>query len=663
MKTIFTIVLSFLLYSAANTQPVIEKPTDTNQYLIIPSWDDYLKWNISQQSGSTAELSNYIGINTNGIALTYSFPSSGGWFDMHIPLMDTLTDAYPVVFFIRSAPTINDLLEIKFTDKDGSVFRKTVPLNEFSDKWTHIVVYLKDCDYAWGGDSEFNLFAGFSIAGSGNSSGSIWIDEIGIGIPGLSSSFVSPYDPDSTLPGIGFAQRRDLTMNPEDPLVVEYLKILQDISSISADLLPSQEDDQAQTFNNCLSAMAFITKDEKARAEKILDFYISATDINNTDITLQNFYYNGEARGFYQWVSINSRHAPPGEVDRWVGDMAWLLITCRFYEKKYNSDRYDNLVILIKNLLLEFYTEAEYGGYIRSGWRKGDSYLHEPEGHHEGNIDCYVALKLCGEDTVAQKIKIWLEHELAGKSNLPLDLYTWRVLAFGSDYAHLLNIPEYSFNYRKIVLVNGIQTMGFYHTADININNFWNDGTGHIACAYQAFGDKQRGYFYANQLDHLIIERVFGTDTCHTIPYTLNKTGGYNWVDPAKGFVSCAAWYILAKNGINPFMSENFTDILISGKSNGIENSVIRSFPNPFAESTTVAISLPGEALVTVEIYNLQGEKIQSLQNSRLKKGEYSFNWNGRNYQDYSYPGGIFILKVSFDKQLVYTGRIVKIPG
>jgi len=380
----------------------------------------------------------------------------------------------------------------------------------------------------------------------------------------------STCDPDSTLPGIGFAQRRDSIMIPEDSLVLKYLEKIQDISSLSGALLPSQEDTQIQTFNNCMVAIAFMVKGKRERAERILDFYANATDKDNNNINKQNFYYKGEARGFYQECDINTLQAT-GNKDRWMGDMAWMLITCKYYETMYKSNRYEHLEKLIYDLLLSFYRESESGGYVMKGWRNGDEYSptnpddeegygRGTEGHHEGNIDCYVAFKLCGDNFHAQEIKTWLDEQLNNRADLPLDLYTWRVLAFGKKYEALLNIPEYNFCYRKVMDVNGVKTMGFYSVCDENINNFWNDGTGHIACAYQAYGDKQRGYFYANQLDHLILERTIGNETTHAIPYIVYMTKGYEWVDTTKGFVSCAAWYILAKNGINPFMSEKFQE-------------------------------------------------------------------------------------------------------
>lgn len=368
-------------------------------------------------------------------------------------------------------------------------------------------------------------------------------------------------DPDRELSGIGFRQRRAAAMNPEDPRVLEWLKRVQDNATPDKLLLSSTEgDDEAQTFNNALAAMAFIIKGERERAERILGFYARATAKENVDSTLQNFFLRGEARGFYQHVSLRTYHDGQRTSDRWIGDMAWLLLAYTYYEKEYHSDRYAVVSALLKDLLKSYYIDAPGGGYIRHGWRKGDTYLHEPGGHHEGNIDCYAVMKVCGEDTLAKRIRGWIDRALDPLTDLPLDLYTWRVLAYGRDSAALLNVAEYDLRYRKTLQLHDKRVVGFYHGADIQQQNIWVDGTGHMACAFLTCGDKQRGYFYANQLDSMLIEGSVYSGGTRTLPYTANKSGGYAWTDPTKGFTSCAAWYILAKNGFNPLRLEKCTD-------------------------------------------------------------------------------------------------------
>lgn len=641
-RLIFQIILALLCVKGLS-QGVT---SDTVNYLSSQNWDDNSLWNLSQNSDVTAAKANFNGLHGNGIAVTYTFPTQGDWFDLNIPLPDTFQSTNSIAFFVKSSNTSNNL-ELKFTDTDGSTFRRVVPMSRFSN-WEHVVIYLDDMQYAWGGNSTFDQFSSFSIAASGIGSGTLWIDEAGIGKDTLKSTFSPVYDPDSTLAGIGFLQRRDSFMKPEDTLVLKYLEVLQDISSTNMALLPSQEDNTAQTFNNAMAAIAFIVKNQKERAERILDFYAQATDTNNTDINKQNFYYklNGisQARGFYQECDINTLTAT-GSRNRWIGDMAWLLIVCKNYELKYNSTRYENLVKIIKNLLLSFYLDSGQGGYVQEGWKNGDSYFSNA-GYHEGNIDCYVALKLCGDNYHAQKIKIWVQDQLKNTQNLPLDLYTWRVLAFGKDYIQLLNIPEYNYSYRKIIKIDGTDVMGLYSNPDLSVDNFWNDGTGHMSCVCQAFGDVTRGYFYANQMDHLIITRIFGSDTTHTIPYTVNRTGGYDWVDTTKGFTSSAAWYILAKNGYNPFLSAGFKDTVISSLSKVITQSSFNVFPNPFSSCITIRYNIPVSDYLNIEIYDIKGRKIISLVDRNAIAGKNSVTWNGENSMQEKVSPGVYLIRL-----------------
>jgi hypothetical protein len=115
-----------------------------------------------------------------------------------------------------------------------------------------------------------------------------------------------------------------------------------------------------------------------------------------------------------------------------MGDMAWLLIAYCDGHQKYGGDGYARVIGDLKGLLKSWYIDNPQGpgGYLRHGWRRGDVQLHEQTGHHEGNIDCYAGFTLLGERQLAKQIGAWLDHELADRSDLPLDLYAWRVLAY-----------------------------------------------------------------------------------------------------------------------------------------------------------------------------------------------------------------------------------------
>lgn len=536
------------------------------KYQLEDHWDDVSLWQTSNDEGSRINLDSYNTVFGKGIKADYTLKSGGGgWVILKKTLDRIPSEDTPITFLMRALPGSD--FEVKFVDEDGSVFGRKFLLTDKYKEWTPVVIYNDSVEYWWGGDSEFSRLKHLELALSGRGKGVVLLDEIGLGNKDMQATFrpAGPQlDPDRELKGFGFKQRRARRLKKENRLVLKWLKKIQDISSKEKALLPSMEGNVAHTFNNSLVAMAFMLKKQRKRAERILDYYAKATVKSNADIGLQNFYYNDEARGFYQQVFLrdegdNKAYHQTGSSDRWMGDMCWLLTAYKYHQKRYKSKKYNKIIKTLKDLLLSWYKEDPKtgGGYLQHGWRKGDAKLHEDHGHPEGNIDAYAVMKLIGEHEKAEKIKIWLESVLNG-NNLPLDLYTWRVLAFGKESADILNIPEYDLRFRKIMKKKGKNVMGVYHAPDINVDNIWLDGTGHIACAYFAVGNKHRGNFYSNQLDHFLITRVIKGVKTKTLPYTAISAGDYEWVDQKKGFVSVVAWYIFAKNRFNPMTLEKY---------------------------------------------------------------------------------------------------------
>ena len=237
MKKLIYIVLLYFFTSQVMAQGVA---TDTTHYLLAGNLDDYSAWSFSKQTGTSGTLSNYHGINGNGLQIRYTFPPSGGWVNLEIPIGSSFTQSNPMVFFIYSTNS-SDKIEIKFTDQDGSLFDVKPSLAKYSGGWNHVTAYLNNTTYDWGGNPTFDTPSKFSLAISGIalSSGTVFFDEIGIGKTGLLSSFQPTIDPDSQLVGAGFAQRRDLGVQPEDPLVLKYLEALQDQSTTDGNLLPN----------------------------------------------------------------------------------------------------------------------------------------------------------------------------------------------------------------------------------------------------------------------------------------------------------------------------------------------------------------------------------------------------------------------------------------
>jgi hypothetical protein len=66
------------------------------------------------------------------------------------------------------------------------------------------------------------------------------------------------------------------------------------------------------------------------------------------------------------------------------------------------------------------------------------------------------------------------------------------------------------------------------------------------------------------------------------------------------------------------------------------------SYPNPFNPAATIEFSIPNEENVKLEIFNILGQKIEDLVDSRLPAGNHAAVWNAENY-----PSGVYFYKLT----------------
>ena len=96
----------------------------------------------------------------------------------------------------------------------------------------------------------------------------------------------------------------------------------------------------------------------------------------------------------------------------------------------------------------------------------------------------------------------------------------------------------------------------------------------------------------------------------------------------------------------------NATGINMDG--NGYPKSFIlfQNLPNPFNPSTTIKFGIPKYSRVKIEIFNSNGQKVETLVNKDLNPGYYKVTWYGA-----SYSSGFYFVRMKSDNYI----KIIKI--
>jgi len=78
-----------------------------------------------------------------------------------------------------------------------------------------------------------------------------------------------------------------------------------------------------------------------------------------------------------------------------------------------------------------------------------------------------------------------------------------------------------------------------------------------------------------------------------------------------------------------------------TGKTHPNKFSLSQNYPNPFNPSTMITYQLPKTSDVEISIYNLLGQKIATLLDSRQNAGKYQVEWDAS-----SFASGIYYYKI-----------------
>jgi len=106
--------------------------------------------------------------------------------------------------------------------------------------------------------------------------------------------------------------------------------------------------------------------------------------------------------------------------------------------------------------------------------------------------------------------------------------------------------------------------------------------------------------------------------------------------------------------------AETFTDLLtyLKVKENELSFTTedipatygLENYPNPFNPATEIRYQLPQAGLVQIVVYNVLGQKVQTLVNEKQQPGSYRVRWEGKNQQGQPVPSGMYFLRMKAGK-------------
>jgi hypothetical protein len=106
--------------------------------------------------------------------------------------------------------------------------------------------------------------------------------------------------------------------------------------------------------------------------------------------------------------------------------------------------------------------------------------------------------------------------------------------------------------------------------------------------------------------------------------------------------------YLDGQNWVN-YMMRTFSYMTITGIEPLLDEvntyNISNNYPNPFNPSTTIEFNLPKATNVRIEIFNIAGQKIQTLLNKKMSAGSHQVEFNAQNLSS-----GVYFYRIEADE-------------
>ncbi len=215
--------------------------------------------------------------------------------------------------------------------------------------------------------------------------------------------------------------------------------------------------------------------------------------------------------------------------------------------------------------------------------------------------------------------------------------------------------------------------------------------SGHSTVNIQEFILKEGSEIYFNQSTDLLIKKGFTGEK----GLVISNSGYEVWIYAKEDVVikenSQVSGNIYTKKKLEAEKGSSFTGLFIANKvdskegvtwnggngscSSSIGNSLITigsetgkvdqhlqewketinlsAFPNPFHEVVNLAFSLTQEENTSIEIFNLQGQRVQVLLSEMLSAGQHRIQWDGSDQNGRELSSGVYLIRLRSGKALI----------
>jgi hypothetical protein len=112
--------------------------------------------------------------------------------------------------------------------------------------------------------------------------------------------------------------------------------------------------------------------------------------------------------------------------------------------------------------------------------------------------------------------------------------------------------------------------------------------------------------------------------------------------------VRSAVLYVNANNRDLYFDASSFTGVEDEFEDQVISRfSLDQNYPNPFNPSTEIQFEIPRSGLVSLEIFNILGQKVRQLLADRLERGRHKVTWDGKNDDGDELANGVYFYRIT----------------